>query len=173
MGAAVADVLGCRLDIVIVRKLGAPSNREFAMGAIGSGGAIVLDHEVIDAIGVDEQTLSAIVARERAELERRELLYRGDRSPVDIDDRPVVIVDDGIATGSSMRAAVETVTVRGPSSITVAVPVAPPDSLDRFRASVDHVVALEAPEHFLAVGAWYQDFTQTTDAEVRALLETA
>jgi predicted phosphoribosyltransferase len=172
VGAAVADVLGCALDIVVVRKLGAPSNREFAMGAIGSGGALVIDQGVIAAIGVDDRALRDIIARERDELERRESLYRGDRPPVDVDGRDVVIVDDGIATGSSMRAAIDVLGVRGPSSITVAVPVAPPESLARFRGVADHVEALEAPKHFLAVGSWYDDFTQTSDAEVRALLGT-
>ena len=170
VGAAVAEVLACELDIVIVRKLGAPANPEYAMGAIGSGGALVLDRRVLDAVGVDERHLSEIITREREELERREVLYRGDRPLVDVGGHDVVLVDDGIATGSSMRAAIDTVTMRSPSSITVAVPVAPPESLARFRGVADHVEALEVPRHFLAVGAWYEDFTQTGDAEVRELL---
>ena len=172
VAAAVAAILGCPLDIVVVRKLGTPANRELAMGAIGSGGGIVLDEELITALGIVRNDIEAVIERETAELARRESLYRGDRRPIDIADANVVIVDDGIATGSTMEVAVRTVASRGPGSITVAVPVAPLGVMDRFQRIADHTAVVREPSPFIAVGAWYDDFAQTPDAEVRRLLGT-
>lgn len=170
VAAAVAQALGCSLDIVVVRKLGTPSNRELAMGAIGSGGGMVLDESLIAALAITRDEVDAIVAREAAELERRESLYRGERAPLDVTDVDVVIVDDGIATGSTMEVAVRTVASRDPKSITVATPVAPRGAMSRFAPIADHTVVAREPEPFIAVGVWYHDFTQTTDDEVRRIL---
>ena len=168
VAAAVAEALGAELDIIVVRKLGTPRNPELAMGAIGSGGGLVLDDGLIASLGVTAEQVQDTVVRERAELERREDLYRSGRPTLELEGRTVVLVDDGIATGSSMQVAVEMVARRDPASITVAVPVAPMESLGQFTA--DHVVAVATPEPFFAVGAWYVDFGQTSDDEVRAIL---
>lgn len=171
VAAAVAEALDAELDIIVVRKLGTPRNPELAMGAIGSGGGLVLDDGLIASLGVTPEQVQDTVVRERAELERREDLYRSGRPTVELEGRTVILVDDGIATGSSMQVAVEMVARRDPASITVAVPVAPTASLDQFTA--DHVVAVATPEPFFAVGAWYVDFGQTSDGEVRAILADA
>lgn len=171
VAAAVAEALDAELDIIVVRKLGTPRNPELAMGAIGSGGGLVLDDGLIASLGVTPEQVQDTVVRERAELERREDLYRSGRPTVELEGRTVILVDDGIATGSSMQVAVEMVARRDPASITVAVPVAPTTSLDQFTA--DHVVAVATPEPFFAVGAWYVDFGQTSDGEVRAILADA
>lgn len=170
VAAGVVEVLDADLDVIVVRKLGSPMNPEFAMGAIGSGGAMVLDEDTIRSLGITERQIADVVARERDELERREALYRAERPVVPVAGRDVIVVDDGIATGSTMRVAIDTLAARKPTTITVAVPVAPPDTLASFARRADFVEALAAPQPFFAVGAWYDDFGQTTDAEVTELL---
>lgn len=170
MAAAVADAIGGTLDVLVVRKLGTPMNPELAMGAIASGGGLVLDDEIIASLRIGRSDVAAVVEHERAELERREIAYRGGRPPLDVEGRDVILVDDGIATGSTMLVAVRAVRELAPASITVAVPVAPPSSVDRLAAVADHVEVVSTPEPFFAVGTWYSDFTQTTDEEVQRLL---
>lgn len=170
VAAGVASALSAGLDIVVVRKLGTPGNRELAMGAIGSGGGLVVDEALIATLRISRASIDAAIERETEELARREALYRGDRPPLEVRGRHAVLVDDGIATGSTMEVAVRTVASREPLSITVAVPVAPVGAMERFHAIADHTLALRQPSPFIAVGAWYADFTQTPDDEVRRLL---
>jgi len=169
-GYEVAKALGASLDLFIVRKLGVPGHEELAMGAIASGGVRVLNHDVIDYAGVTQQQLDAVAARGELELARREAEYRGNRAPLDVRGRTVIIVDDGLATGSTMRAAVQALRAMEPKRVIVAVPVAAAQTCEDFREIVDEIVCLRTPEPFEAVGLWYDDFTQTTDAEVHALL---
>lgn len=169
----VAHALGAPLDVLIVRKLGTPGNPELAMGAIASGGARYLNDEVIRLAGAGSQDIERIEKAERAELERRETLYRGDRPPLALKNRTVILVDDGIATGASMRAAARALRAAGAAWIVVAVPVAPHDAAERFRGIADEFVCVHAPRSFYAVGQFYRRFDQTSDDEVRALLERA
>ncbi|HWG35887.1 MAG TPA: phosphoribosyltransferase [Gemmatimonadaceae bacterium] len=172
----VARALGVPLDIFLVRKLGLPGHEEFAMGAIASDGVVVLDNEVIRALHVDRASLDSVIARERRELERREIAYRGVRPRTDIRGCTVIVVDDGLATGSTMRAAVLALRREQPQRIVVAVPVAAPETCRSFRQgedAADEVVCLVTPEPFQAVGLWYDVFEQTSDDEVRALLSQA
>jgi len=169
----VARALGAELDIFVVRKLGVPGQRELAMGAIASGGVRVLNHEVVSWLRIPEPVIDEVAREEQAELERRERLYRGDRSPVEIRDRIVVLVDDGLATGSTMRAAVQAVRMYEPSRIVVAVPVAPKSTCTEFESLADEVVCAHTPEGFSAVGQWYREFKQTADEEVRHLLQAS
>jgi putative phosphoribosyl transferase len=169
----VARALGAPLDVFIVRKLGLPWHAELAMGAIASGGITVLDRALVRRFGVSEAQLERVVEAERQELERRERRYRGDRPLADIAGRTVILVDDGLATGASMRAAVEAVKQEGPRRVVVAVPIAAPETCEAFRGEVDDTVCAVTPEPFHAVGLWYEDFSQTTDEEVHALLEDA
>ena len=169
----VARALDAPLDVFLVRKLGVPGREELAMGAIASGGLIVLDQRIVRALGIPEQEIERIVAAEAAELRRREKAYRGDREPPQLAGKTVVLVDDGLATGSSMRAAVLAVRRHDPARVNVAVPVASPEACEEFRAEVDEIVCLLTPHPFGAVGIWYEDFSQTTDDEVRALLAQA
>jgi putative phosphoribosyl transferase len=166
----VAQALGAELDIFLVRKLGVPGHRELAMGAIASGGVRVLNQDVISLLGIPKHVIDEVARDEQGELERRERLYRGDRPPVDIRDRIVVLVDDGLATGSTMRAAVEAVRKYEPARIVVAVPVAPPSTCAEFESIADDIVCAQTPEPFSAVGQWYREFSQTVDEEVRDLL---
>jgi predicted phosphoribosyltransferase len=170
---AVAAALGVELDLLIVRKLGMPGQEEFAMGAIGSGGVRVLQPDVPGLMGVTAQQVEAVAAREQAELERRERLYRGTRAPVELRGRTVILVDDGIATGSSMMAAVQVARHAGAGKVVVAVPVTPPDTAARIAGMVDHFVAVSTPLYFRAVGQWYREFDQTSDEEVQHLLAMA
>ncbi len=168
----VADRLGCHLDVFVVRKLGAPSNPEYAIGAIASGGGRFVDEDAVDYLRLSRVVLDRIEASERSELERREKRYRFGRPPLDVQGRGVVLVDDGVATGASMLVAIDVLTGMGPATLTVAVPVAPRDTVERIARLVDHVVVVGTPEPFHAVGVWYEDFTQTSDDEVaRALAE--
>jgi predicted phosphoribosyltransferase len=167
----VARALNAPLDVYLVRKLGVPGHEELAMGAIASGGVGVLNDEVVRALGIADDQLQAITAEQQRELERRERAYRGDRPPPDVRGRTVILVDDGLATGSTMRAAVAALRQQGPARIVVAVPVATPEICDEFRSEVDDVVCAVTPQPLYAVGLWYHDFSQTTDEEVRALLE--
>ena len=169
----VAKALHAPLDVFVVRKLGVPGHEEYAMGAIATGGVRVLDERVVRAAGVTRAQLDAVTAAEQRELARRESQYRGDRPPPDVTGRTVILVDDGLATGSTMRAAVEALRQEGAARVIVAVPIAPPETCDAFRDIVDDIVCARTPEPFYAVGLWYEDFSQTSDEEVRQLLEQA
>jgi predicted phosphoribosyltransferase len=172
VGYGVARALGAPLDVFIVRKLGVPGHEELAMGAIASGGVRVLNRDVLDYMPVSQKLIDTVAQREQQELERREREYRGARPPLDVRDKTVVVVDDGLATGSTMRAAVEALRRMEPRRIVVAVPVAAESTCNDFRAEgiADDVVCLRTPEPFQAVGLWYSDFTQTSDDEVHRLL---
>jgi putative phosphoribosyl transferase len=167
----VARALHAPLDVFIVRKLGVPWNEELAMGAIATGGVRVLNQEIIDHGDIPGWVVDDVAKREQEELERRERLYRGDRPAADIRDRMIILVDDGLATGSTMRAAAIALRQMKPVKIVVAVPVSPPETCEAFRSEVDEVICAITPEPFIAVGAWYSDFSQTSDEEVRQLLE--
>jgi putative phosphoribosyl transferase len=169
----VAKALQAPLDVFLVRKLGAPGYEELAMGAIASGGVIVRNDEVIAGLGVPSPVFDTVVAREQQELERRERLYRGDRPFPDLHGWTAILVDDGLATGATMRAAVVALRQHQPAHSVVAVPIAAPDTCEALRADVDEVVWALTPEPFYAVGLWYEDFSQTTDDEVRDLLAQA
>jgi putative phosphoribosyl transferase len=167
----VAKALHAPLDVFIVRKLGVPGHEELAMGAVASGGVRVLNDQVVKGLGIPDYVIDAVVNWETEELRRRERLYRGDRPPPDVRGKTVILVDDGLATGSTMLAAVQALRQQGPARIVVAVPVAAPDTCELLKAYVDEVVCAATPEPFYAVGLWYSDFSQTTDEEVRELLE--
>jgi predicted phosphoribosyltransferase len=169
----VARALQVTLDVFLVRKLGVPGHEELAMGAIATGGVRVLDKEITTEMDIPEQVIDAVVQREQEELQRRERLYRGDRSTPSVRGRTVILVDDGMATGSSMRAAAIAVRQMQPSKLIVAVPVAAQQTCDDFKDEVDEVICALTPEPFMAVGTWYSDFSQTNDDEVRQLLERA
>ncbi len=173
VGYEVAKELGAPLDVFVVRKLGVPGYEELAMGAIASGGVLVLDRQAIQSLDITEQDISRAAEAEQRELERREAAYRGDREPLDLGDKTVILVDDGLATGSTMRAAAEAVRQLSPARIVVAVPVAAAETCDEFRDVVDEIVCAAMPRPFYAVGLWYDDFSQTSDEEVRGLLERA
>jgi putative phosphoribosyl transferase len=167
----VAQALRAPLDVFVVRKLGVPGHEELAVGAIATGGIRVLNEDVIEDLGLTEQDLDAIAARELRELKRREQLFRGDRPLPRIKGRVVILVDDGLATGSTMRAAIAAVRQQAPARIVVAVPVAAQATCIEIRREADETVCAETPEPFYAVGLWYVDFAQTTDQEVHDLLE--
>lgn len=169
----VARQLGAPLDVFLVRKLGVPWQEELAFGALASGGTKVIDWPLVRQLGLSEDEIQAIIAREQVELERREVAYRDGRAAVNVRNRIAILIDDGLATGSSMLAAVRALRALGPARVVVAVPVAPPSTCDRLRSEADEVVCAYTPEPFWAVGAWYEDFTQTTDEEVRTLLAHA
>jgi putative phosphoribosyl transferase len=169
----VARALETPLDVFVVRKLGAPGHRELAMGAIASGGVRVLNRDVIGWYGISPEAIEATAREELAELERREQAYREGREALDLKGKTVILVDDGLATGSTMKAAVEAVRQRGPARIVVAVPVGAPQTCSEMRELADEVVCARTPEDFAAVGQWYVDFSQTTDEEVRELLHEA
>ena len=169
----VAEALQAPLDVFVVRKLGLPWHEELAMGAIASGGVRVLDPDLIKTARVSDADIDRVTTVEQAELERREKRYRGDRPFPDLHGKTVILVDDGLATGSTMRAAVHALRRQSPGEVVVAVPVAPPEVCDAFSYIADEIVCAETPEPFQAVGLWYQDFSQTTDDEVHRLLESA
>jgi predicted phosphoribosyltransferase len=173
VGYEVARALGARLDVFVVRKLGLPGHPEFAMGAIASGGIRVLNETVLASMALPAAVVDAVTRTEQMELERRERAYRDGRLPVPIEGRIVILVDDGLATGSTMRAAVRAVRRRQPAQVIVAVPVGAPTTCEELRQVADDVVCVLTPEPFTAVGLWYTDFSQTTDAEVRMLLGQA
>ncbi len=170
---AVARALNAPLDVFLVRKLGVPGHAELAMGAIASGGARVLNDDVVNYLRIPNETIEAVAVQEHKELDRRERAYRGHAEAREVRGRTVILVDDGLATGSSMRAAVVALRERQPARIVVAVPVAAPATCDEFRSEVDEIVCAETPKVFRAVGLWYEDFSQTTDDEVRHLLARA
>jgi len=166
----VARVLGAPLDVLVVRKLGVPGREELAMGAIASGGARILDAEVVQWYGIPDAVIASVTRAEEAELERREQIYRQGRPPLDLRRRTVILIDDGLATGSSMKAAVHAVREQAPAHVVVAVPVGARETCQVLGAIADAVVCARTPEPFAAVGLWYRDFSQTSDEEVRALL---
>jgi predicted phosphoribosyltransferase len=173
VGFEVAEALKAPLDAFVVRKIGVPGYEELAMGAVASGGTRVVNEEVVAALRLTEEQFAAAAEAEVAEVERRERLYRGDRPPVDAHGRNVILVDDGLATGSTMRAAARAVRAQEPESLTVAVPVAAEETCEEIRADVDEIICAFTPEPFLAVGVWYDDFRPTSDDEVRELLARA
>lgn len=169
----IAEKLGLPLDIFLVRKLGVPGYEELAMGAIASGGIRVMNEEVMRQIRIPERAVEAVAEREALELKRREAAYRGNRPPLAVAGMTVILVDDGLATGATMRAAVKALRGLNPRRIVVAVPTASQEACDEFRAEVDEILCGMTPEPFHAVGAWYDDFSQTTDEEVRQLIKAA
>jgi len=171
VGLEVAEALGAPLDVFIVRKLGVPGHEEYAMGAVASGGVIVLNEEATRSLGIPASVIEAVAAREQKEIVRRDQLYRGIRPPLDVRDKTIIIVDDGLATGSTMRAAVEALRNRSPKRIVVAVPVGAMSTCRQLREIADEVICPSTPEPFEAVGLWYANFEQTSDAEVRDLLD--
>ena len=171
VAAKVADALDAPLDVFVVRKLGMPGHPEFAIGAIASGGVRVLSEDILRWYGIPDSAVEAVTREELAELERRERAYREGRPALDLHGVTAILVDDGLATGSTMRAAVQSARARQPSQVVVAVPVAAPDACEQLRDVADDVVCARTPEPFSAVGQWYRDFSQTTDEEVRQLLE--
>lgn len=173
VGFEVAKELQVPLDVFVVRKIGLPRQRELAMGAIASGGALVLDPSIVRMAGLSEAELNAVIDRERREIERREREYRDGRPPANVEGKTVILVDDGLATGSTMRAAAMALRSRSPKKLIVAVPVGARSTCEEFQGEVDEVVCAASPEDFHAVGLWYQNFEQTTDEEVRELLERA
>jgi putative phosphoribosyl transferase len=171
VGYEVARVIHAPLDVFVVRKLGVPGHEEYAMGAIASGGIRLVDELVVQRLGITERAIKTVADEEQRELERRERQYRGRRPPPDVAGRVAILVDDGLATGSSMRVAVAALRQDHPARIVVAVPLAPPETCDMLRKEADDVVCALTPEPFVAVGLWYENFTQTTDDEVHDLLE--
>ena len=169
----VARALNAQLDVFLVRKLGVPGQRELALGAIASGGIRVLNEEVLQALPVSEEMIEHIAAAEQRELERREQVYRGGRPAPEVRGRTIILVDDGIATGSTMRAAVRALRQQQPERVVVATPVAPAEACQELAQEADAVVCLDSPEPFYAISQWYEDFAQTSDDEVRELLERA
>ena len=167
----VALALNAPLDIFIVRKLGLPGQEELAIGAIASGGIRVLNEEIIDNLNIPEEVIDHVAQRELQELQRRERIYRGDRPAPEIFDRIAILIDDGLATGASMRAAVAGVRAQNPKRIVVAVPTAARETCEAFESEVDEIVCAITPEPFVGVGWWYEDFSQTTDEGVRLFLE--
>ena len=168
-----ATVLNVPLDVVIVRKLGLPGREELAIGAIASGGVRVLNNDIIRALNIPEEVINIVVRREMEELKRREHTYRGNRSAPDVQNHTVILIDDGLATGASMRAAVIGVRARHPARIVVAVPTAAQEVCDAFEFEVDEIVCVMTPDPFYGVGKWYEDFSQISDEEVSILLEEA
>lgn len=170
VASEVARILGLPLDVFLVRKLGVPGYEELAMGAIATGGILIMNKDVLRQINISESAIEAATRREELELVRREEAYRGNRPRLDVKGLTVILVDDGLATGSTMRAAVTALRRQGPRRLVVAVPTAAPDTCDEFRAEVDEILCGMTPTPFYAVGYWYDDFSQTTDEEVQRLL---
>jgi predicted phosphoribosyltransferase len=173
IASEVATALNLPLDIFVLRKLGVPGHEEFAFGAIGSGGVRVLDRQVIESVGLSNMVIDLVTRAERAELARREQIYRGGRPPLDVRGKTVILVDDGIATGASLTAGVHAIRQMKPAAIVIAAPVAPRSAVHRLRHQVDDVVCVETPERFYGVGQFYHDFSQVSDEEVNALLDSA
>lgn len=173
VGYEIANRLGLPLDVLVVRKLGVPGHAELAMGAIASGGIEVIDSRIANALGISREEIDEIAAEERIELERRELAFRGGRAPVDVSGKTAIVVDDGLATGASMLAGLDAIRTRAPARIVVAVPVAPPSTCRSLRSRADEVICLYTPDPMYAVSLAYEDFAQTSDAEVRQLLDAA
>ena len=170
VGFGVATALHCELDLLIVRKVGLPSQPELAMGAIAEGGVVVRNEDVIELVGVDDAVFDSVVGKERVELERRVDAYRPTAEALDPAGKTAIVVDDGLATGATVEAGIAALWEKGAGSVWVAVPVAPRDTAARIEQKVDRLVVLSTPRFFQAVGAWYRDFTQTRDDEVKSLL---
>src|SRR5258708_32876503 len=166
----VARTLGAQLEVFLVRKLGVPGYEELAMGAVATGEVRVLNDQIVNGLGIPGYVIDAVAAQEQQELARRERLYRGGRPPPDVRGRTVILVDDGLATGATMRAAIMALRQLQPARIVAAIPTASPETCEELKAEVDDIVCAITPEPFLAVGHWYEDFSQTTDEEVRDLL---
>ena len=169
----VARALNAPLDVFLVRKLGLPGQEELAIGAIATGGVRVLNRDIIRTLSIPDEVINFVARRELQELQRRERLYRGDRPPPEVRDRTLILIDDGLATGASMRAAVVSLRAQHPARILVAVPIAAENVCEAFRTEVDEIICAVTPEPFYGVGRWYEDFSQITDQEVRILLEEA
>ena len=169
----VSKALHAPLDVFVVRKLGAPGNPELAMGAIASGGVRVVNAGVVDRLGISDEAIGRVTEEERAKLQQREEVYRGARPGVDLEGKTVILVDDGLATGATMRAAVSALREHGPRKIVMGVPTAPPETCAEFEEIVDESICLTTPYPFFGVGGAYRDFSQTTDEQVRDLLERA
>jgi predicted phosphoribosyltransferase len=169
----VALALDAPLDIFLVRKLGVPGQEELAMGAIASGNVQIINQDVVEALGISEETIDAVAREEERELERRERSYRDNRPATDVRGHTVILIDDGLATGASMAAAVAGLRALHPAQIVIAVPIASVETCEMFEEQVDAIICAETPHPFRAVGVWYDDFSQTTDDEVRTLLATA
>lgn len=170
VGYEVAQALGCPLDVLVVRKVGVPFQPELAMGAVAEGGAVVRNEEVLSIAGIPDRVFTAVVDQEVAEIERRIGSYRGETSQIPPEGHTAIVVDDGLATGSTALAAVEVLRQQGAAAVWLAVPVAPPGPLGELETKTDRIVTLSRPSGFGAVGVWYRDFTQTSDQEVRDLL---
>jgi putative phosphoribosyl transferase len=169
----VAQALGAPLDLMLVRKLGVPRQEELAMGAIAAGGTKVLNQDLVKSLNISDAALEAVISKEKRELERREHTYRGDRPVPEVGNRCVILIDDGLATGATMKAAVLALRQQQPAQIIIGVPVAPPDTVEELRKEADEIICLATPEPFYAIGTWYVDFSQTSDEEVRTLLARA
>lgn len=167
----VAKALNAPLDVFLVRKLGVPGHEELAMGAIASNGVRILNEEIIQSLDLSEEAIASAAVREQQELERRERAYRGDRPPLEVSDRTVILVDDGLATGATLHAAAVAIAQQHPQQIVAAVPVSAPETCDELKVEADKIICAETPKPFYAVGLWYDQFPQTTDAEVRDLLK--
>jgi putative phosphoribosyl transferase len=166
----VAESLNAPLDICLVRKLGVPGHKELAMGAIASGGVRVLNYDIVNWLGISGKTIDEVAIRELHELQRRDRAYRGDRDQPEIQNRTIILVDDGVATGATMRAAIHVLREQQPHKIVVAIPVIAPDVYTSLKSDVEEVVCVITPDPLYSIGLWYKNFAQTTDAEVQALL---
>lgn len=173
MAFEVAQALHSPLDVFVVCKLGVPGQEELALGALASGGIRVINHKVVDNLNITGDVIEEVTERALHELQRRELGYRHHRPPPEVRERTVILVDDGVATGSTIKVAVRALRQRGAGHIVVAVPTAAPDAARELKSEVDDWVAILTPVDFMGVGQWYEDFSQTTDAEVRALLKSS
>jgi putative phosphoribosyl transferase len=167
----IAVRLAAPLDVMVTRKLGVPGQEELAMGAVASGGVSFINEALVDALGIPDEDIGWVAQRERSELERRERAYRGDRPPLDVTDRIAILVDDGIATGATIRAAAIAVRALDPARLVIAAPTGAPDAVEALRDVADEVVCLDTPEPYVAVGAWYRSFPQVDDAAVTELLQ--
>jgi len=167
----VSAELGVPLDVFVVRKLGVPSQPELAFGAIATGGVRILDAQIVESLGISDLEIELIAAKERRELDRRERVYRGGRPPLDLKGKTVILVDDGIATGASTRAAIAALRQLNPGSIVLAAPIAPASTCRHLRSEVDDLICLDTPETFFAIGEFYEDFSQVPDEEVTRLLQ--
>src|SRR5918992_2776210 len=170
VGYEVARTLQASLDVMLVRKLGVPGQEELAMGALASGGILILEDEVVAAFRIPEQVIAKVAAREAVEINRQERAYRADRPPLSVRERTIILVDDGLATGSTMRAAAAALKSQNPEHLAIAVPVAPPETCEELSREVDNIVCVLTPHPFVSVGSWYQNFSQVDDEEVRELL---
>ncbi len=170
VGWEIAKALNAPLDVCIVRKIGVPGQKELAMGAIGAGGVRVFNRDVIATLGIDTDVIETVVSQELEELKRREQIYRGSAPPIKVENKTVILVDDGIATGATIRAAIAVLKQQKPSKIVVAIPVASASTYRELESEVDEVVCLQTPEFFSAIGFWYEDFSQTSDQEVCEIL---